>query len=50
MVLLRVCAPEVKKKFQNSKTKMRCVPEKYFVVEGWDKEGASNAVNTRELL
>jgi hypothetical protein len=30
MVLLRVCAPEVKKKFQKCETKMKCIPEKYL--------------------
>jgi hypothetical protein len=33
MVLLRVCAAEVKKKFQNCETKKKCIPEKYFVGE-----------------
>jgi len=33
MALLRVCASEVKKKFQNCKTKKKCNPEKYFVGE-----------------
>jgi len=31
--LLRVCAPEVKKKFQNCKTKKRCNAENNFVCQ-----------------
>jgi hypothetical protein len=38
-----VCAPEVKKKFQNCETKMRCTTEKYFAGELHNKRGLSNA-------
>jgi hypothetical protein len=41
-----VCAPEVKKKFQNCETKKRCTPEKYFVGELCNKTGLSNAVKS----
>jgi hypothetical protein len=37
MVLLRVCAAEVKKKFQDCEMKKRCAPEKYFLREVRDK-------------
>jgi hypothetical protein len=46
MALLRVCAPEVKKKFQNRAMKKRCTPEKYFVGEVRDECGPSNAAKS----
>jgi hypothetical protein len=42
MVLLRVCAPEVKKKFQDCKTKKRCEREKLFASELRDRCGMFN--------
>jgi len=50
MVLLRVCAPEVKKKFQKCKTKKRCVPEKYFLEEYCDKKCMPSAGKMRIVL
>jgi hypothetical protein len=47
MVLLRVCAPEVKKKFQNCDTKKRCTPEKYFVGGLRNERRLFNAEKTR---
>jgi hypothetical protein len=45
-----VCAPEVKKKFQNSKTKNRCTPEKYFVDGLHNDRGLFDAVKTHVAM
>jgi hypothetical protein len=44
MVLLRVCAPEVKKKFQNCEMKKRGEREKLFASEFRDRCGVFNPV------
>jgi hypothetical protein len=50
IVLLRVCAPEVKKKFQKCKTKKRCTSEKYFAQGRCTDWGLFNAVKSRVAL
>ena len=46
IVLLRVCAPEVKKKFHMRATKKCCNPQKYFIGKICDNTASSRGRKT----